>query len=294
MSPVLTVKEVLARSTKYLAERGSPSPRLDAEVLAAHALGVRRLDLYLAPERPLDAAEVATLREHVRRRGTGEPVAYITGRREFYGIEFEVTRDVLIPRPETEVLVDAVLDGLRGRDAPIVVDVGTGSGAIACSVAAHYSTARVLATDLSERALSVARTNAARVVPDGRVRLVRMDVMAALAPVPFADAIVSNPPYVSEDEPLDRGARDFEPAVALFCGDRGREVSARLIAQAPSRLKQGGLLAIEVGTLQHRDWVRDRLVGSEAWHEVRPLRDASGEVRGFLAVRHGDVGEAGG
>ncbi len=294
MSPRLTVKEILARTTRYLKEHGSPSPRLDAEVLTAHALGVRRLDLYLAPERPLDAAEVATLREYVRRRGTGEPVAYITGRREFYGIEFEVTRDVLIPRPETEVLVDAVLEGLRGRDAPAVVDVGTGSGAIACSVAARHPTARVLATDLSERALSVARSNAARLVPDGRVRLVRMDGLTALAPAPLTDAIVSNPPYVAEDEPLDPGARDFEPAVALFCGDRGREVSARLIAQAPSRLKQGGLLAIEVGAVPHRDFVRERLAGSGAWHEVRPLRDAAGEVRGFLAVRGGNGRDGGG
>lgn len=294
MSPVLTVRQVIALTSKYLKDRGSASPRLDAEVLTAHALGVRRLDLYLAPERPLDAAETATLREHVRRRGTGEPVAYITGRREFYGIEFEVTRDVLIPRPETEVLVDAVLDGLRGCHAPIVVDVGTGSGAIACSVASRHPTACVLATDLSERALSVARSNIGRLVPDGRVRLVRMDVMTALAPAPLADAIVSNPPYVSENEPLDPGARDFEPAIALFCADRGREVSARLIAQAPSRLKQGGFLAIEVGTVQHRDWVRDHLAGSGAWRDVRPLRDASGVVRGYLAVRGEGRREAGG
>lgn len=293
MSPILTARDVIALTSKYLKDRGSPTPRLDAEVLVAHALGTRRLDLYLAPERPLDAAETATLREYVRRRGSGEPVAYITGRREFYGIEFLVTRDVLIPRPETETLVDAVLEGLRGCHAPVVVDVGTGSGAIACAVAAHHPTVCVVATDLSEQALCVARSNAARIVPDGRVRFVRMDVLESLTVAGLVDVIVSNPPYVSEDDPVDPGARDFEPPMALFCGDRGREVSERLIAQAPSRLKRGGLLVIEVGTASHREWVRERLAGSGAWRDVRPLRDAAGEVRGFLVVR-GQVGRGAG
>ncbi len=285
VTPLLTVKEVLAKSTQYLQEHGSPSPRLDAEILTAHALGVRRLDLYLAPDRPLSESETATLREFIRRRGRREPVAYITGRREFYGIEFEVSRGVLVPRPETEVLVDAVLEGVRGRVEPLVVDVGTGSGAIACAVAVHCPGARLLASDVSAEALAVARRNARRLVPDGRVEVVCMDVLAALAEAPIADAVVSNPPYVAEDEPLDEEAQRYEPKVALFCGDGGREVSNRLIAEAPNRLKPGGFLAVEVGSPRHREWVRERLLACALLHEVRALRDASGEVRGFLAYR---------
>lgn len=281
----LSVKDVITLSSRYLKEHGSPSPRLDAEVLTAHVLGLRRIDLYLAPERPLTDAERSLLRAHVRRRGAGEPVAYITGRREFYGIEFLVTKDVLIPRPETEVLVDAVLESLRGRERPLVVDMGAGSGAIACAVAAHHPTARVVGTDISAGALNVARTNADRIVPDGRIRLVRMDALEALAVLPVADAIVSNPPYVADDDPVDPGVRRHEPAVALFCADRGREVSARLMSQAPSRLKPGGFLVIEAGAVPHREWVRERLAADAAWRGVRALRDAAGDVRGFLAVR---------
>lgn len=284
MKTCLTVRDVLVLATRYLKEHGSESPRLDAEVLTAHALGIRRLDLYLDPERPLNSGETATLREYVRRRGAGEPVAYITGRREFYGIEFAVSRDVLIPRPETEVLVDAVLEGLCGREHPLLVDVGTGSGAIACAVAARHPTARVVATDISFPALLSARMNVQRIVPDGRVRLISMDVLIGLGEKPFADAVVSNPPYVAEHDPLDEAARRFEPKVALFCADEGREVTSRLLAQAWSRLKPDGFLAIEVGSNHHREWV-EGLLQSGAWRGVRTLRDAAGEVRGYLATR---------
>lgn len=282
---LLTVKDALILTTKYLRDHGSPSPRLDAEVLIAHALGIRRIDLYLSPERPVLESERAILRESVRRRGRGEPVAYITGRREFYGIVFEVTRDVFIPRPETEVLVDAVLDALRGLERPSVVDVGTGSGAIACSVAARHPSAVVLATDVSFKALEIARANVTRNGLSHRVFLAQMDVLEGMVAQPCADVIVSNPPYVSKADPIEPAVREYEPATALYCADDGREVSARLMAQAPARLKPGGSLVIEVGAIPHREWVRAYLERAADWRDVRPLRDAAGEVRGFCAVR---------
>lgn len=279
--PTLTVRDAIILSAKYLNKHGSQSPRLDAELLLAHVLGVRRIDLYLDPERPLTFAERDSLREYVRRRGKGEPVAYIIGHKEFYGLDFVVNPDVLIPRPETETLVDALLEHLKAVHSPIVVDVGTGSGSIACAVAKHLPKARVIATDISSCALKVARLNAQRL--GVKMLLMQMDILSALAENRFADAIVANPPYVGEDEPVCE-ASAFEPKLALYCDNQGLAISEQLLKQAPSRLKPGGVLVLEVGSQRHRDFVVCLLASSARWNKVIELRDAARVVRGIMAV----------
>lgn len=288
MSRTLTVGEILPLSTRFLKERGSESPRLDAELLAADALGVRRLDLYLAPERPLTPAETDALREAIRRRGRGEPIAYIRGRRDFFGLEIAVSPAVLIPRPETETLVDAAIGWVRGRrvEAPVIVDVGTGSGAIACALAANLPDARIVATDVSTDALAVAARNVATHGLADRVRLVACDLMSGLDDGDAPDLVVSNPPYVAEsDRPLmDDGVLRFEPHGALFSGADGTDATFALIDSARARLRPGGALIVEVGTPAQRALVRDRLARLLD-PDVRPLADPGGTVRGFLAEK---------
>jgi release factor glutamine methyltransferase len=288
MSRTLTVGEILPLSTRFLKERGSESPRLDAELLVADALGLRRLDLYLAPERPLTPGETDALREGVRRRGRGEPIAYIRGRREFFGLEIAVSPAVLIPRPETETLVDAAIGWVRDRalGSPRIVDVGTGSGAIACALAANLPGARIDATDVSADALAVAARNVAAHGLDARIRLVACDLMSGLDDGDAPDLVVSNPPYVAEsDRPLmDDGVLRFEPHGALFSGADGTDATFALIESARTRLRPGGALIVEVGTPAQRALVRDRLA-RRLDPDVRPLADPGGTVRGFLAEK---------
>lgn len=286
---VITVREVLTLSTRYLEKNGSRSARLDTEILTAMVLGVRRLDLYLAPERPLTGTERESLRGLVRRRGQGEPVAYITGRREFFGLTFRVNPSVLIPRPETEVLVDAVIEWLERRNPvrPRVADVGTGCGAIACSLAARNDGVDVVGTDLSAEALAVAQQNVMELDLEGRVRLVRCDLLQGFESGDALDAVVSNPPYVAEGESglLDPDVRDYEPREALFAGTDGMSVTGRLVHQASRRLKSGGTLILEVGTPSQRDRTRSLLEKDDAFGEVQPLRDAARVVRGLQVER---------
>jgi release factor glutamine methyltransferase len=222
--------EVLRLSTTYLGDHGSPSARLDSELLCAQALGLRRLDLYLQFDRPLDEQELSAIRELVRRRGKGEPVAYITGHREFYGRGYAVTPDVLVPRPETETLVEQALATLRGGsiEHARVADLGTGSGCIAITLAAEMPGVEVVATDISAAALEIARSNAER-----------LGVEVTFAEGSWADGlsghfdlIVSNPPYVTtgELESVDRDVRDFEPHGALLGGDGGLDAYRSLLA----------------------------------------------------------------
>jgi release factor glutamine methyltransferase len=231
-----TLIDVLRLSTNYLGDHGSSSARLDSELLCAQALGLGRLDLYLQFDRPLDEHELTEIRELVRRRGKGEPVAYITGTRDFYGRAYTVTRDVLVPRPETETLVARALSTLvpRERDgshvdtATRVADLGTGSGCIAITVAAEAPGVEVVATDLSSPALEVARANAQRL--DAAVTFVECSWADSLTG--HFDLVVSNPPYVTtaELESVDRDVRDFEPHGALLGGDLGLDAYQALLA----------------------------------------------------------------
>jgi release factor glutamine methyltransferase len=237
---------VLRLTTTFLAEHGSESARLDGELLIAHALGVERIDLYLQFDRSLGEPLLASIRDLVRRRARGEPVAYITGVREFYSRTFEVTPDVLIPRPETETLVDAVLARAEGAPAGDLADLGTGSGCIAVTLAAELPGRDVVATDLSGAALEVAAANAERHGVAERVRFLQGDWAAALdGPVAV---VVSNPPYITAAElaELPRDVSAFEPRLALDCGSDGLDAYRRLLASLGSRLLPTGLLALEV------------------------------------------------
>jgi len=249
-----TVAGVLRDATARLRAAGSRSPRLDAELLLAAALGGERLDLFRAPERALTGEERARFNGFIRRREAREPVAYIRGRRGFRTLDLEVTPAVLIPRPETETLVDVALELLaampQGDGAALeVLDVGTGSGCIALALAAENPFVRVLAVDIDEEALAVARRNAARHGLERRVGFARGDLCDDLPPEPRFDLVVSNPPYVPADEyaALEPNVRDFEPRAALYGGEDGLDAYRRLIPAAARRLRPGGALAVEVG-----------------------------------------------
>lgn len=249
----MTLLEVLKRATGYLQTHGSTSPRLDAELLLAHALGLRRLDLYLQFDRPLRDEELVPYRELTARRGRGEPVAYLVGRREFMGLTFEVTPDVLVPNPDTEVLVQRAVEWARLRTGDRagaetsakpgrlrLADIGTGSGCIAVSVAHYLPEVTIEAADISVAAIAVARRNVAAHGLEGRVAVVEADLLKGLTG-PF-DAILANLPYLAEDARLPAEVT-AQPAVALF---GGATLVNRLLAEAPARLSPGGIVLLEV------------------------------------------------
>ncbi|MBU6222463.1 MAG: peptide chain release factor N(5)-glutamine methyltransferase [Planctomycetes bacterium] len=246
---VWTVGRLLTWTTDWLGTKGAEAPRLDAEVLLAHVRGCPRIALYTAFDTPVADAERARFRELVKRRGEGEPVAYLVGSREFFSLPFTVTKDVLIPRPETEGLVVRALDLLKDAAAPRIIDVGTGSGAIAVTLAKQLPRAMIVATDIAPAALAVAKANAERHGVADRIALVECDLLADPRAAGPWDVIVSNPPYVREDEypALPRDVRDHEPKSALVAGPTGVEIVARLAREAAERLAAGGWLLVEIG-----------------------------------------------
>jgi release factor glutamine methyltransferase len=223
----------------------SRNPRRDAEVLLAHVLRCDQAALLTHPERLLSPAESDQLENFLKRRLTSEPMQYITGSQEFFGLLFEVTPDVLIPRPETEHLVEAALEHIGG-EAVRMVDVGTGSGAIAVSLAHARPQSHVTAVDLSPAALEVARRNAQRHGVLERVTFLQSNLLAALDGTDF-DVVVSNPPYIAEGEVLEPQVSNYEPHPALYAGPTGLEVYERLIPEARKVLKPGGWLLLEIG-----------------------------------------------
>ncbi len=246
-----TVGRLLAWTTEWLGTKGSESPRLEAEVLLAHVRGCQRIMLYTAFDEVVTDETRSRFRDLVRRRGAGEPVAYLVGSREFFSLDFVVTPAVLIPRPETEALVSRVLDLCRNASAARVVDVGTGSGAIAVTLAKHLPRATIVASDAAASALDVARRNAERHGVADRITFVQADLLGDAALAGPWDVIVSNPPYVREAEfaALHPDVRDHEPRGALVAGPRGVELIERLAAEARSRLAPGGWLIVEAGPL---------------------------------------------
>ncbi|HXZ99165.1 MAG TPA: peptide chain release factor N(5)-glutamine methyltransferase [Candidatus Binatia bacterium] len=241
-----TVIEVVRLSTGYLRDRGSPSARLDSELLVGHAVGLSRLDLYLQYDRPLSDPELDRVRELLRRRGRGEPVAHLVGCREFFGRSFRVTPAVLVPRPETETLVDRALRAARERDGEVrIADLGTGSGCIGCTLAAELGQSSVLGCDVSPEALAVAAENAAALGVASRVLLVEGGWEKGL--VADLDLVVSNPPYVTTAEleglPRDLG---FEPRVALDGGVDGLEAYRVIFPAVAERCPGARWIGVEV------------------------------------------------
>ena len=281
-----TVGRLLSWTTGWLTERGSDSPRLDAEVLLAHVRGCPRILLYTAYDEVVADELRSRFRELVRRRGGGEPVAYLVGGREFYSLQLTVSPAVLVPRPETEALVVRVLDLCREAASARIVDVGTGSGAIAIALAKHLPRADLVATDLSAAALDVARGNAERHGLAERIRFVESDLLAAAELAGPWDVIVSNPPYVREDEfaSLPRDVREYVARAALVAGPRGAEVIERLAAAAVGRLHPGGWLVLEAGPAIAAEV--ERLLAATAGLELGPtLKDLARLPRVFQARR---------
>jgi release factor glutamine methyltransferase len=248
-----TVQTLLEATRTFFQERGSPSARLDAEMLLAHVLGVDRTRLYMQYDRPVADEEREKFRELVRRRAATEPIAYLTGSRGFWTLDLHVDSRVLIPRPETEHAVEAVVDfvGEERDRAWRIVDVGTGSGAIALALASELENARIVATDVSADALAVATANAERLGLRERVSFVASDLLDAMVRRGSrADIVVSNPPYVAESDEIDAAVKQWEPATALFAPDDGLALIRRLVEQAAAVLRPGGLLVIEHGAGQ--------------------------------------------
>ena len=246
---VWTVGRLLTWTTEWLTGRGSESPRLDAEVLLAFVRGCPRIALYTAFDVPVNEEERARFRGLVKRRGEGEPVAYLVGSREFFSLPFVVSPAVLVPRPETEQLVIRVLDLCQTAGRSRIIDVGTGSGAIVVTLAKRLPQAGFVATDISPAALAVAVDNAKRHGVSDRIEFVECDLVGDPRAEGPWDVIVSNPPYVREDEfdALPRDVRLHEPRTALVSGPTGVEVVARLVSAAAEKLVPGGWLWMEVG-----------------------------------------------
>jgi release factor glutamine methyltransferase len=278
----MTVLEVLQTTTAYFKKYGIDNPRLNAEHLLAHALGRTRMELYLEFERALTQTELAPLREFVKRRGQGEPLQHLLGTVEFCGHVFAIDKRAMVPRPETEELVELLKSEIRNPQSAIV-DVGTGSGVIALSLAAAFPEAKVHAVDISEDALALARENAARLGLEARIKFTKSHLLENFRE--HFDLIAANLPYVSirDRQSLAREVL-HDPAVALFAGETGDELICELIEEATSHLRPGGLLALEIGLGQAEALAG--LLTQKKYRDIRPRNDYSGETR-FMFARYG-------
>jgi release factor glutamine methyltransferase len=286
---VVSVRNALREAMGRLEAAKVPSHGLAAELLLMHALGCDRAWLYSHPEAAIDGEALQEFFELIARRTQGVPTQYLTGKQEFWGLEFEVTPAVLIPRPETEHLVEVAMERLgenRRRENLRIADVGTGSGCIAVAMAQEFKSAEILATDISGAALDVARRNVERHGVSKRIRFVECDLLGSAAKEGEQfDLIVSNPPYVaSGDEPqLQKEVREHEPREALFAGAEGAEVYARLIAEAAKCLRGEGVLAVEVGYgASERVW---SLFDGARWKDIRVTKDLAGIPRVISTTR---------
>ena len=277
----MTLQEALVQGTKLLENAGISVPRLTAEVLLSHAFLCERPFLYAHPEQELREVEWIHYGRYLHERLNGKPTQYITGRQEFYGREFRVTPDVLIPRQETELVVETALEVSRG--ARRILDAGSGSGAIAITLQLETH-AMVCGTDISSAALAVAAENARKLC--ARTEFVCCDLMSAIA-ASSMDLVVSNPPYVpeAERESLQREVRDHEPGLALFAGPTGFEIYERLVADAERVLRPGGWLVLELG-YKSRERVLE-MFGS-CWRDVRVVPDLAGIPRVLAARMEGE------
>ncbi len=280
---MLTLLEVLKRTTEYFRTRGIENPRLDAEWLLAHVLGLQRLHLYLQFERPMQERELEELRPLVRRRGAREPLQYVLGETGFFSLTIRTDRRALIPRPETERLVELTID--KVECPPIrILDLGTGTGAILLSLLKHWPEAAGTAVDRSDAAMELARENADSLGMAGRAGFLCSDWYDALDDADPFDLIVSNPPYLSPEEwtTAEPEVKDFEPREALAAEESGRADLKTIIAGAPRHLKRGGLLALETGIAQHdslTEFARRR-----GFTSIESVRDHHGRDR-YLFLR---------
>lgn len=295
-----TILKLLRWTTDYFLEKGVSEPRASAEVLLAHVLGLSRLDLYLRYDQPLSPEELSRFKALMLRRRAGEPVAYLTGHREFWSLDFLVTPGVLIPRPETEILVSAAIEAAKefletepktenrkSKTGPFWgVEIGVGSGAVVVSLARELPQITWLALDLSAAALAVARDNARRHGVADRLHLVRGDLVAGLKTQPRFALMVANLPYVPRTawEQLPKDIKDYEPPAALLGGEDGLDLIRVLVRQAHLFLQPGGCLALEVGAGQ-AELVLELLRQTEAYERLEIVTDYQGIQRVVRAQR---------
>lgn len=287
-----TVLRLIRWSAEYLVAKGVESGRLDAEHLLAHALETTRLQLYLEYDRPLTPEELDRFRPLLRRRGQREPLQYVIGRTGFRELELVTDPRALIPRHETEVLVEVVLRWASGRGDLTAVDVGTGTGCIALSLLVEGSFREVWALDLSTAALELARQNAVTAAVGERIRFLKSDGLSGLPDGLTVDVVVANPPYVAAEDAsrLEPEILGHEPHQALFAGEDGLAVLRPLVAAAPGRLQGGGLLALEVG-LGQAETVLDLIAATGAFQGEAIHRDLAGKPRIITAERRLSGGE---
>ena len=285
-----TIGRLLEWTSDYLRDQGSQSARLDAEVLLAKARNCTRIELYTAYKESADPQLRQQYRNLVQQRAKGMPVAYLVGEKEFYSLPFYVSPHVLIPRPETEFIVLRLLDLVRelpqGQDSVRIADLGTGSGILAVCAAKYVSKCQIVAVDQSQEALAVAQANVTRHEVADRVTLKRSDWFDGLSDEPLFDFVISNPPYVSQDEleQLEPDVRDFEPHMALVSGTDGASDTEKIIAQTPNHLAAGGWLILETSPMLASRFER-QLKSSEAFDEVKVEIDLSRQPRILIARR---------
>jgi release factor glutamine methyltransferase len=284
-----TVGGTLREGVQKLEHAAVPSAPLAAELLLMHVLRRDRTFLYAHPEEQITTAQVEAFFALIEKRAAGTPTQYLTGKQEFWGLEFEVSPDVLIPRPETEHLIEVALAriGESRRNNPLrIADVGTGSGCIAVALAKEFPNAQIFATDISPAALIVAKRNATRHDFADRVTVIECNLLDGIPQQPLLDIIVSNPPYVARKDaaslPID--VREHEPELALFAGEDGMSIYPPLIAQAAAHLAEGGLLVMELGAGLFEP-VSDLLEARSGWTRVSATEDLAGIVRVISAIR---------
>jgi len=285
-----TIQKLLNWITEHFTQKGIDSPRLSAELLLSHVLAMKRIELYTQFDKSVDKQQLDRLHELVERAGQNEPIAYITGKTEFYSLELKVTRDCLIPRPETELLVERAIEFLRERTGTqFVCDLCTGCGCVAVAIAKNVPHARIIATDIADAALNVAAQNIERHQLKDRIELLHGDLFEPIVPqldVSKFDLIVCNPLYVSaaEYEALDKTVKDYEPKSALLAGADGLDVYRRIVEKANQFLKGNAALILEIGYAQGRA-IRELLEKAGVFAEVRIEPDFHGHDRIAVAKK---------
>jgi release factor glutamine methyltransferase len=285
-----TIQKLLNWVTEHLKDKGVDSPRLSAELLLSHVLGLKRIELYTQFDKPVVKQQLDKLHDLVKRAGQHEPIAYLTGKTEFYSLQLDITRDCMIPRPETELLVEKAIEFLRSRTGKqLICDLCTGSGCIAVAIAKNFQDAHIFATDISGAALNVAAKNIEKYQLKDRSTLLCGDLFEPIVPqidVNKFDLIVCNPPYISapEFEKLDKNVKDYEPSVALYAGQDGLDVHRRIAERAGQFLNPDAALMLEIGYAQG-EAVRNLLDKSGIFAEIKIEKDFHNNDRIAIAKK---------
>ena len=285
-----TIQKLLNWITGYFTDKGLDSPRLAAELLLADVLEMQRIELYTQSDKPVAKPHLDQLHDLVKRAGQSEPIEYLTGKTEFYSLQFSVTSDCMIPRPETELLVEKAIEFLQSRTGtPLVCDIGTGTGCIAIAIAKNCPNVRIIATDICDAALSAAAENIKKHQLQDRIELLCGDLFEPIAPHldgPKLDLIICNPPYVStaEFETLEKNVKDYEPKLALLAGRDGLDVHRRIVEEADTFLKPDATLMLEIGYSQGQA-VRKLLEKSGCFAEIKIEKDLNDNDRIAIAIK---------